>query len=294
MELSTTATGLQHPKLDAKAAAEQLALFIRPGQFTELRAVGRTDGQIHSGWYDSEHLPDMIRAARGLHRQCSRVQFIPNPIRPEVAARRLNTVLNVQKGFALSRDSDVEARQFLIVDIDPKRPKVAGQEVPSSDQELDAARQVARMGIIPYLTEHGFPEPVEMLSGNGVHLVYRVRNRPITRFDPAAELLEHLAAKFDSAAVTIDTNTYNSARMLKVPGTLSQKGNATTDRPHRVAGVVHVPADWPAGDQAADLDAFMDRVKPGWNDAPPVRPRGEVRDHREEDKVRRAIASLVG
>jgi hypothetical protein len=53
--------------------------------------------------------------------------------------------------------------------------------------------------------------------------------------------LEALAARFDDDAVKVDRTVHNPARISKLPGTLCCKGDNTGDRPHRRAGLLHVP-----------------------------------------------------
>ena len=79
--------------------AEQLALFVAPTAVTELRAlhVGER-GRTFAGWFEGTRLHEMARQALALSRQAAGVYFVPNPIDPAIAAKRLNTVLNVPRG----------------------------------------------------------------------------------------------------------------------------------------------------------------------------------------------------
>ena len=87
-----------------------------------------------------------------------------------------------------------------------------------------------------------------MCSGNGVHLVYRLTSpMPGGRCsprDPMAKLLDALGPLFDCEAFKVDPATYTSSRMLKVPGTRVRKGEATPERPHRLARILEVPDGW--------------------------------------------------
>jgi len=71
-------------------------------------------------------------------------------------------------------------------------------------------------------------------SGNGAHVCVRI-DEPN---DPATTVLLRrcLAALdliFSTEAVRVDLTTYNAARIWKLYGTLSKKGDDTRDRPHR-------------------------------------------------------------
>ena len=231
------------------AIAAGLARFIHKEQFTELRAlnVGQR-GRCFAGWFDGRHLADLARSALALTRQATGVYFVPNPVDPALAAKRLNQVLNVPRGFGLTHDADVLQRRYLIVDLDPVRyTEAAGRERPTSARELVFARRVADRHVRPFLRSAGYGEPLVMVSGNGIHLAYRLSSpvpAGLPGADPLACVLALLAERFTCLGVTIDPNTYNPCRMLKVPGTLSRKGEPGHDRPHRPARIIEVPDGW--------------------------------------------------
>jgi hypothetical protein len=238
--------------------AAQLALFIAPDQVTELRAlhVGER-GRTFSGWFDGKRLRDLARHALALSRQAAGVYFIPNPVDPDLGLKRLNTALNVPRGFSLTHDAEVLERRYLIVDLDPRRlwleigldesRVTPTQDAPTSGRELAFARRIADRHVRPFLADLGFPPPVVMLSGNGVHLVYRMTPLPgghCGNRDPAAQILHLLDERFSCYGVKIDPNTYNPCRMLKVPGTAVRRGEASASRPYRTARILEVPDDW--------------------------------------------------
>lgn len=235
--------------------AQQLSLFIAPDQVTELRAlhVGHR-GRTFAGWFTGDRLEDMARQALALSRQAAGVYFIPNPIDPAFAAKRLNRVLDVHRGFTLTSDAEVIERRHLIVDLDPRRSRITAEDVyeengpwPSSARELAFARRIARRHVIPFLADLGLGRPVEMISGNGVHLVYQIPPSTGTAActaDPFAFVLRRLSEELSCWAVTIDANTYNPCRMLKVPGTIVRRGEPAPGRPYRTARIVRIPDGW--------------------------------------------------
>jgi hypothetical protein len=237
-----------------QSVADQLARFVHRDQCTELRALNvGGKGRTFAGWFTGARLFDLARNALALSREASGVYFVPNPIDPAVAARRLNTVSDVRRGFSLTHDADIIDRRFVLVDLDPVRSFRGRPEKDWNDQtapahwrELGFALEVARSYVRPFLAELGFPPPVVMCSGNGVHLVYRFQLQPIAGRDPAAALLQTLAARYSCVGLTLDANTYTPARMLKVPGTVARKGIVSVGRPHRTARIIEVPDGWPA------------------------------------------------
>ena len=64
---------------------------------------------------------------------------------------------------------------------------------------------------------------------------------------PGGACLKALAARFDDAhgqtqPVTVDTGVGNAARISKIYGTWVMKGDATPERPHRIARILSAPA----------------------------------------------------
>lgn len=251
----------------AATIATDLARFIHRDQFTELRAlhVGGP-GRTFAGWFDGAHLIDLARNALAITRQAAAVYFIPNPVNPTIAAKRINTVLNVPRGFALTRDDDIIECRFLIVDIDPCRLTEGNESCPSSAHELVFSRGIAGH-IRPYLRGQGHPDPIMMMSGNGIHLVYPlVPAIPGEHWrhvaNPMAETLADLSARFSCLGAKIDTNTFNPCRMLKVPGTYARKGESTRSRPHRIARILEVPDEWRQPDTAPRIIATAVHIEP--------------------------------
>ena len=147
------------------------------------------------------------------------------------------TVMNPIKltftGYA-ARDDDIAYRDLLLVDIDRAVKKVE----PANDAEVEAARLIAN-AIKCCLTERGFSDPLRVMSGNGHHLYYVLKDVPNTpeTTSTVQQVLHNLAAKFDNADVKVDTAVYNASRITKVPGTIMRKGMESAGRPYRMAVV---------------------------------------------------------
>lgn len=161
------------------------------------------------------------KAALDLNRQGFNVYTVMNPIRPDFA------------GPGAAKDVDIRYRDLLLIDID----RVGDTSVPANQDELDAARALARE-LRGEMAARGWIEPVVVMSGNGYHLYY-VLDLPNDGEATAlvTQTLNQLAAKFNNAVVGIDTTVYNASRITKVPGTIMRKGIATEDRPYRMAVV---------------------------------------------------------
>lgn len=153
------------------------------------------------------------------------VYIVMNPIRPDF------------RGGAV-RDSDIESRTLLLIDLD----RAVKADAPATDAEIAEA---ARLGddVAAYLKACGLDAPVRVMSGNGIHLYYRLDNLPAddSSKELVGQLLRSLAAKFNNASTHVDTSVFNASRITKVPGTVAMKGVEAEDRPYRMARVLCAP-----------------------------------------------------
>lgn len=227
--------------------AEWLPLFFEPTDVLELRALdaGRP-GRKLAAYLRASDIPAKAHLIAAAAEHTSGMYFTPQVLDPACLGRfaHLNLLVEVNRHHKLTADADVVARRYVLIDVDPVRPTKTN----ATEAEKEAARQVAQ-SVREYLTAHEWPEPLEVDSGNGVHLYYR-SPEPIaggpsdSQTDPVAQLLRCLAKRCDTAAATIDTSVWNSSRIMKVPGTVARKGAAMPERPHRECRVVNVPTDW--------------------------------------------------
>ncbi|MBP3954868.1 hypothetical protein J8F10_06175 [Gemmata sp. G18] len=215
-----------------------LRLLVAPGQVVELRAlkVRRGTGRPHTeaGFFDSEHLTEMARAAFDLTDRAGGVYFTLNPLNPDLLARRRFRT-DWADGGELAKDKDALTRRWLLVDADPKRDP----HISATDAEKLRSRETAH-AVRAFLRERGWPEPILADSGNGYHLLYRVE-LPAEDRGLVKRVLAALAVRFDSEHVTIDRSVFNAGQLCKFPGTLARKGDRTEDRPHRRAKLLEIP-----------------------------------------------------
>ncbi|WOX56778.1 hypothetical protein [Methanoculleus receptaculi] len=215
-----------------------ISILAEVGAVVEVRAIA--DGAIHSGYFD-DHTA-LVRSVEALDADPSvyGIYVTLNTVNPALLARRANRIkMRLSRKDATTSDADILRRRWLPIDIDPKRP--AG--VSSTDGEhlsaLDAAERVAA-----YLSEQGFPEPLRADSGNGAHLLYRI---DLPNDEPSATLvkavLSTLDALFSNDAVSVDTANHNAARIWKLYGTVSRKGDSTPERPHRRSRLISAPEE---------------------------------------------------
>lgn len=155
-------------------------------------------------------------------------------------ARAIYTVLNPFDESKITGtgvdDKSVIRRRWLLIDVDPNRPK----DTNATDVELGYALTIIER-VKVFLTEHGWPSPVEALSGNGGHLLYRLDlpNDEETRV-LIEQLLKNLAALFDTPNAHVDTSVFNASRITKLYGTYARKGPDTPERPVRLSSITRL------------------------------------------------------
>jgi hypothetical protein len=222
----------QHQYTEIESA---LAAFVTPGQVFELRLLHRNSQRVDSGYFDSP--ANAATALSALNELYAGIYFTPNPVEPSLIARAYNRVDAHAKATTL--DTHILRRQWLLIDIDPNRPS----GISSTDQELSNAFKVANT-IANMLEFEGWPRPYINVSGNGCHVMYRM-DEPNTEEarDAIHQFLKTLGGRFGTDGCSIDTTTYNAARIFRVPGTWARKGDNTGTRFHRKAYIVHAPED---------------------------------------------------
>ena len=160
-----------------------------------------------------------------------------NPCNPALLARRSNRTIDWAD--TTTSDADVTSRRWLPIDLDPIRPS----KISSTNVEHEAALNLARTIRDDLSKLHGWPEPILADSGNGAHLLYRLDmpNDAAAR-DLLQRTLQALDYLYSDDRVGVDITCFNASRIMKLYGTVSRKGDDTTDRPHRLARILE-PAD---------------------------------------------------
>lgn len=212
-----------------------LALLARPGDVFELRALSKRNGkqQIAAGFFDD--MGALAQAAIARSGREDGIYITLNPVHPGLLSRLpANRIHQVGNGDSTS-DRDVIARRHLLIDIDPIRP--AG--ISSDDVEHAAALALAtRMQV--ELAALDWPEPLVADSGNGAHLVYAI-DLPRDDGKLVERVLAELSRRYSTPQLKVDEKVFNPARISKIYGTLTRKGQSTPDRPHRIARICSTP-----------------------------------------------------
>jgi hypothetical protein len=213
-------------------------ILFSPGQTVEVRAIGKRG--TASGYFDDPAA--LADRAYTLDRggEYAGIYVTLNPVNPALLSRRANRIEpRLGNREATTADGDITRRVWLPVDLDPVRPSGVSSSEPEHAAALEKAARIAE-----YLSALGWPAPVMADSGNGAHLLYRIDlpNDDLSR-DLVKGVLASLDTLFSDARCTVDTANHNAARIWKLYGTTSRKGDNTEDRPHRRAAILPVPDD---------------------------------------------------
>lgn len=224
------------PSPDGEQIKLAVAALHSPEEIIELRAIQRGGRKrIDAGYFDDQHRDLMVAEAVRLNAMGAAVYINLNPLDPQLLARTANRV--EEYAAATTTDANVTRRRWLMIDIDPQRPK----DTSATDAQLARAMECAT-ATFDFLAARGWPRPISAGSGNGLHFLYRINlpNDAESR-DLVKHCLEALAAIFDTDAVKIDRSVFNAARITKPYGTVANKGDHVPTAPWRLSKLRIVP-----------------------------------------------------
>lgn len=220
--------------------AAAIRLLHAPGAVFELRILGARlkDRGLRffkavSGFFDNPE--SAVKAVERIE-YANGVYITFNAINPALLNRSINRFKEDSMTDFAVKDCDVIRRAWFLVDLDPSRPK----GISATNDELEKAKQKAT-DIHAFLKERGWNEPVQALSGNGFHLLYRI-DLPADDDGLLQHVLLALSQRFDDDGVEVDKSVHNPSRITKLYGTPACKGDHSEQRPHRMSEITHVPA----------------------------------------------------
>lgn len=170
-----------------------------------------------------------------------------NPCDSALLGRSAN---RLKTGLSRTSDKDVGRIYNILIDVDARRPSGVSASGPEKKLAVEVTKRVRH-----YLMDDCFwPAPLIADSGNGGHLIFKVRfpdDMPAP--DCAVKvkaLLQALDTKFRTLEVAedgrevevgVDTTVFNPSRLVKLWGTWARKGDPTRERPHRKSKVIVTP-----------------------------------------------------
>lgn len=203
------------------------------GELFEVRIPKNNKGAFSGYFTDADTL---IKALKKQDLKDANVYLSLNKINEACYARKQrNTFIFGEKA---TQEKDIDSYEWMMIDLDPVRPSGTS----SSEEELEKAKALAN-DIYKYLQSVGFEKPITALSGNGVHLLYRIDCEATKQSKSCVETaIKVIGLFFSTKEIDVDLSTYNLNQTCKLYGTLAQKGINTEDRPHRMSEIVHSPA----------------------------------------------------
>jgi hypothetical protein len=224
--------------------------FVKAGEVVEVRILnaygkhkawggGFAKGVIAGYFDDHEAFVNSVKAVNGTDH--GGIYFTLQKIDNRLLGRAFN---RLKPSIQTTSDNDVQAYRWLFIDIDPVRPSGISSSADELQQAHDKATQV-----IAWLSAQGFSKPVMAMSGNGLHILYRLNETPVQEATVkfVQYFLQSLAARFDSPQVSIDTSVFNPARICRLYGTSAKKGDDIPQgknrvaRPHRASCIMGIP-----------------------------------------------------
>ena len=225
--------------------------FVQPDDVVEVRILnaygkhkawggGFAKGVVAGYFDDHDAFVNSVKAVNGTDH--GGIYFTLQKIDNRLLGRAFN---RLKPSIQTTSDNDVQAYRWLFIDIDPVRPS----GISSSAAELQCAKDKAQQ-VIVWLSAQGFSQPIIAMSGNGIHLLYRLHETPANEstIKFIKYFLKALAARFDSPQVSIDTSVFNPARICRLYGTSAKKGDAIPQgknrvaRPHRASYIKDIPS----------------------------------------------------
>lgn len=209
--------------------------IVQDNSLFEIRALRKNPKRTLSGYFRDVDTAANALMSNSIDLRGFNVYMSLNDIKPECYDRSQRDHIMIPE--VTTNDDVITAYKWLFVDLDPVR----AADLSSTDAQIDKAKTKARK-IFEYLKNIGFEDPVVAMSGNGIHLLYRIAlANNNNNEDLIQRCLQALSLMFSDDDVKVDTANFNPARICKLYGTLAQKGSGTEERPHRMSYIIKVP-----------------------------------------------------
>ncbi len=219
MAFRLRANGASLPTLDVETVRRALLLFSDPEHHVFLQCLPSAKWSCFRG-------SDYVGMEKWITDNCSGsgVYFGINPI------------VEVDRP---TRVGDVVKRRWILIDID--RNKTLQPDDPATVSEHEKAMELA-LEVQTFLGDVGFPAPIQVDSGNGFHLYYRVDlPNDNEHRDLVHEFLKLLDNTFSGEKGDIGEECFDSRRISRVPGTWSRRGEQSKERQYSQSKFVYVP-----------------------------------------------------
>ena len=144
------------------------ALSVMQGNsLFEIRALKKNPKRTLSGYFRDVDTAVNALMSNNLDLRGFNVYMSLNEIRPECYDRSQRDHIMIPE--VTTNDDVIIGYNWLFIDLDPVRPA----DLSSTDEQISKSKTKARK-ILAYLKSIGFEDPVVAMSGNGIHLLYRI------------------------------------------------------------------------------------------------------------------------
>lgn len=217
-----------HVGIDTETVLTALSLLTDPAHGVEIVASPGWRGSI----LPAANPHDVLKVVSNLAADATGIYFRVNPVPVDLS----------WPASSRTTDAHIVARRWFTVEIDAQKDE-DHKDSPITDEQYQRVRSLG-LRVQSQLFDMGWPAPVEIHSGRGVHLYWRIElaNDDIAR-NLIQKCLQNLDTRHSGRDGDIDTSVYNASRLMRLPGTQNRKGTATEDRPHRWCELVTVPAE---------------------------------------------------
>jgi hypothetical protein len=117
---------LSPPRADKAAIIGALSALFQPDAVIELRALHKGKKRTDAGYFDGEHREALADAAVSLNASGAAVYVTLNQLDPQLLGRYHNRLENYATDTAT--DANITRRYWLLIDLDPVRPKVSARQ----------------------------------------------------------------------------------------------------------------------------------------------------------------------
>lgn len=220
--------------LNEKEIRKTIALMKPDGQLFEVRVIYGNKA-MYSGYFTNAD--DLMRAFDELRNFADCNVYITLNSINAACFDRVQKNRFEKNAKTTTSDNDIVGYDWLMIDLDPKRPSGTS----STDEQIKKAKEQGNK-IYQFMQNLGFSKPLFANSGNGVHLLYRIRLKNSDENRKLIEMsLKTLNMLFTSPDIDVDMKNFNQSRVCKLYGTTAQKGANSNDRPHRMSYIIGNP-----------------------------------------------------
>ena len=231
------------PIIDETIIRQTITTLKPDGQFFEVRIVYNNKKTLSGYFNDADTLLMALERDVMDFSDCN-FYITLQRLNPKCANR--SQYEKFLRADATTSDTDVEGYDWLMVDLDPKRPT----KTSSTDEDIQNAWDVTSK-IYRFMQNVGFNDPIIAFSGNGYHLLYKIQlgNREENK-RLIEKCLKTLNMLFSDENVDVDMKNFNPSRVCKLYGTKAQKGLDTETAPHRMSCIIQTPFEIKPTDRA--------------------------------------------